>query len=471
MSFLKIKNCNDKQLLSILKTIINEIGISTGGSRSGHYLRLGLHVLQTSNVEAVSDRSRINTFDCPGHKIIDGFSNREILSVYKNLFETACAAMEMNYSKICEKYIHQIMLINALVYVELARIDDFDLSCPSESSKAREENGVYLASDFVFNHEKTIHDIESEQILVASAVFKPTEQERAKESFESSHRQLRLDYAVGSDGKYIDQKTRALWSSFNIGILYANQKINQERTVQHQDGLDAELEIEYQSRYLMSIDATPLSENDVFEIRDQWGLRSIPEFFAGLCDVATHWIVEMNPFEDEGLYASNIKSVYLVGSRAKGNSNKDSDFDVAIIYSSSIRNDNELPSAIKLSELLHAKFGNQMPNYCKKPVDIQIFFDDDKELINYSMIQLHPGPAYQFYDEDLDKLPPIVVAAQLAKDEISFESMVRHNHGKSPLSVEEKQEIKNKYILETTADTILSKRTLHVEPPKKHRFS
>lgn len=439
MSFVNISNCTDRQLLSILKTIINEL-TNSNGFKGGHLLRSGYNLTQSTNIEPLSDGARIKIFSRPSDQLIDGLSNKEILSLYQNLFSNACNAMEMNYGAIADKFAKRICIINTLVEVDPAYIDDYDLANSDKS-----ENGVYISCEYNFSEEQTIHELKAKQIASQPAVFKPTIEERAIESFESSHRKL-LNFTRGQDGQYADGKTRALWNSFNIGILHNDRCRQQELTLAHQAALEAEFEIESQIRYLISINGSPMKQNDIANIRENWALRHIPEEFSGLCDTATQWIDDVNPFEDEGLYSSNIKSVLLVGSHAKGLASPSSDFDVAIIYSSSIRKENNLPTALKLSELMHASYGSQMPTYCNRPVDIQIFFDDDKELTSYSMIPLKPGSAYQFYDDNIEQLPPIAIAHKIGNDAINFENMCRYDKKLEPLSDIEKGDIYNNHI-------------------------
>lgn len=101
------------------------------------------------------------------------------------------------------------------------------------------------------------------------------------------------------------------------------------------------------------------------------------------------WLEEYNPFEDEGLYSSNIQSIWLVGSRAKETHHPKSDYDIAVIYSNSEKLDNNITiSSLKLSENLHSKFGSYLPEFKGNLIDIQIFFESDKELINYSKVIL-----------------------------------------------------------------------------------
>lgn len=100
-----------------------------------------------------------------------------------------------------------------------------------------------------------------------------------------------------------------------------------------------------------------------------------------------NWFDYYNPFEDEGLYASDIKSIYLIGSRAKGTNRDNSDYDLAVEFSSDdIENTGMTP--IQLTELLHQNFGTQMPKFNDLPIDIQIFEMDSDEQQSYSKIQL-----------------------------------------------------------------------------------
>ena len=101
------------------------------------------------------------------------------------------------------------------------------------------------------------------------------------------------------------------------------------------------------------------------------------------------WLDEYNPFEDEGLYSSNIQSIWLVGSRAKNTNHKNSDYDIAIIYSDLDIKENEINiSSLKLSENLHSKFGFYMPIFKGNIIDIQVFFESDIELKTYSKVIL-----------------------------------------------------------------------------------
>lgn len=98
-----------------------------------------------------------------------------------------------------------------------------------------------------------------------------------------------------------------------------------------------------------------------------------------------NWLEEYNPFEDEGLYSSDIAEMWLVGSRAKNTHKKNSDYDIAVIFDSSIKKANEIQlSSLKLTEFLHISFGYYMPEFKKNQIDIQIFFSDDNELKEYS---------------------------------------------------------------------------------------
>ncbi len=101
------------------------------------------------------------------------------------------------------------------------------------------------------------------------------------------------------------------------------------------------------------------------------------------------WLEEYNPFEDEGLYSSNIIDLWLVGSRAKGTNKENSDYDVAVIFPSCLKIENSIEeTSLKLTEKMHISFGFFMPQYKNCDIDIQIFFDDDLELKTYSKIEL-----------------------------------------------------------------------------------
>ena len=98
-----------------------------------------------------------------------------------------------------------------------------------------------------------------------------------------------------------------------------------------------------------------------------------------------NWLNEYNPFEDEGLYSSNISEIWLVGSRAKNTHQENSDYDIAVIFDEKTKDENNINiSSLKLTEFLHISFGKDMPEFKKKPVDIQIFFSNDNELKDYS---------------------------------------------------------------------------------------
>jgi predicted nucleotidyltransferase len=99
------------------------------------------------------------------------------------------------------------------------------------------------------------------------------------------------------------------------------------------------------------------------------------------------WFDYYNPFEDEGLYASDIKSIYLIGSRAKGTNRDDSDYDIAVEFSSDDI-ENTGMTTIQLSELLHQRFGHEMPKINNMPIDIQIFEFGGSEQQTYSKIPL-----------------------------------------------------------------------------------
>jgi len=107
-----------------------------------------------------------------------------------------------------------------------------------------------------------------------------------------------------------------------------------------------------------------------------------------LSDIVTEWWSKHNPFEDEGLYSSDIKEMYLVGSRAKKKHHNKSDYDVAVIFSSELKDEY---TATKLSEILHQSYGDVMPKFKGNDVDLQIFFDDDKEVDGYVKIKLDRG--------------------------------------------------------------------------------
>lgn len=98
-----------------------------------------------------------------------------------------------------------------------------------------------------------------------------------------------------------------------------------------------------------------------------------------------NWLEEYNPFEDEGLYLSEISEMWLVGSRAKNTYKKNSDYDIAVIFDKKIKNENNITlSSLKLTEFLHMSFGYYMPYFKNNNIDIQIFFSDDPELKKYS---------------------------------------------------------------------------------------
>lgn len=99
------------------------------------------------------------------------------------------------------------------------------------------------------------------------------------------------------------------------------------------------------------------------------------------------WFDYYNPFEDEGLYASDIKSIYLIGSRAKGTNRDDSDYDIAVEFSSDdIEQTGYTP--IQLSEILHERLGDKMPEFQNNQIDIQIFEMGGEEQKNYKKITL-----------------------------------------------------------------------------------
>jgi len=105
----------------------------------------------------------------------------------------------------------------------------------------------------------------------------------------------------------------------------------------------------------------------------------------GLSDIVIEWWKNYNPFEDEGLYLSDIKEIYLIGSRAKGTHHDSSDYDVGIVFPSELKDEYD---AIKLSEILHQKYGNTLPLFNENDVDLQIFFDDDDEFKKYKKLKL-----------------------------------------------------------------------------------
>ncbi|NIT56383.1 MAG: hypothetical protein GWN00_09170, partial [Aliifodinibius sp.] len=95
------------------------------------------------------------------------------------------------------------------------------------------------------------------------------------------------------------------------------------------------------------------------------------------------WIKEqfsaLNPFEDEGIYADDIKAVYIVGSEALGKAKSTSDVDVAIVIPS-IKG----KTALKISEEFHQKFGRNLPIWNNRDVDFQFFYEGDPELAEYT---------------------------------------------------------------------------------------
>jgi predicted nucleotidyltransferase len=71
-----------------------------------------------------------------------------------------------------------------------------------------------------------------------------------------------------------------------------------------------------------------------------------------------NWLNEYNPFEDEGLYSSNISEIWLVGSRAKNTHQENSDYDIAVIFNKTTKDENSINiSSLKLTEFLHISFG------------------------------------------------------------------------------------------------------------------
>lgn len=180
----------------------------------------------------------------------------------------------------------------------------------------------------------------------------------------------------------------------------------------------------------------------------------------GLKQVVESWIDYHNPFEDEGLYASNVKDYWLVGSRAKGTNKSDSDYDVAVIYPSSVREENEIElSSLKLSERLHSVFGWEMPEYKGNTVDVQIFFDDDKELVGYSKIPLFSARRDWYYSQleaSVDAIPKKITTGneialwlsanasklQVKKDELEWSGVLDYlkMRGKDKVSAAEVNE-------------------------------
>ena len=123
-------------------------------------------------------------------------------------------------------------------------------------------------------------------------------------------------------------------------------------------------------------------EELIWEAYNNKTVNEIPTFSQIL-----KWFQYYNPFEDEGLYASDIKSAYLIGSRAKGSNTINSDFDIAIEFSSDDISDSGL-TPIQLSEILHQRFGDKMPKFNNLPIDIQIFEVNGDEQQTYSKIEL-----------------------------------------------------------------------------------
>jgi len=126
------------------------------------------------------------------------------------------------------------------------------------------------------------------------------------------------------------------------------------------------------------------------------------------------WFNDKNPFEDEGLYASDIISVFIVGSRARGTARSDSDYDVAVEFPAEDIDDTGL-DPIKLSEMLHQMFGAEMPRVNGLDIDIQIFAKGGSEQSNYSKISLEPIT----YD-DAGNIIPLSQRFNPTKDDIRY---------------------------------------------------
>jgi predicted nucleotidyltransferase len=126
------------------------------------------------------------------------------------------------------------------------------------------------------------------------------------------------------------------------------------------------------------------------------------------------WFNDKNPFEDEGLYASDIVSVFIVGSRAKRTARSDSDYDVAVEFPAEDIEDTGL-NPIKLSEMLHQTFGVEMPRVNGLDIDIQIFAKGGSEQSNYSKISLDPIT----YDDN-GNIIPLSQRFDSTKDDIRY---------------------------------------------------
>jgi len=80
-----------------------------------------------------------------------------------------------------------------------------------------------------------------------------------------------------------------------------------------------------------------------------------------------------------------IKSAFVVGSVAKGTAGDESDIDIAIIIP-----EVKGKTALKVTEQYHSRFtsNEQMPHFKGRRLDLQFFYEDDKDLSSYAKIQL-----------------------------------------------------------------------------------
>jgi len=95
------------------------------------------------------------------------------------------------------------------------------------------------------------------------------------------------------------------------------------------------------------------------------------------------WFRDLNPFEDEGVYADDVIDVFIVGSEAKGTATPTSDIDIAVVIPPISGK-----TALQVSEGFHMAYGDALPFVGDREVDLQFFYEDDPELKDYSKISL-----------------------------------------------------------------------------------
>lgn len=111
--------------------------------------------------------------------------------------------------------------------------------------------------------------------------------------------------------------------------------------------------------------------------------------------------------EIRGLLKNNLaKSIrvkvlkaFIIGSEAKGTSNKNSDLDIAVVVPAINRK-----TSIQFSEHYHSyfKFENQKPKWDGRIIDFQFFYENDMHLktlkkIPINILQLCAKPSIHYY--------------------------------------------------------------------------